>query len=97
MHRKVEFVSRRWNITTRIIIASFVSYVLVNLIGITFVSISSQQMNEAILSASLLSFPFYVLIIMWTFSGSNIKRIFFVQTGLIIILAIFNFLIVSYP
>lgn len=81
----------------RIFTASIVSYIFVNSIAIAFVMIFPQMINEAILSVTLLSFPFYVLIIMWTFSDSNIKRIFFIQAGLIVMLIIFNFLMVSYP
>ena len=85
-----KMVATNRNLIGRIILASVGGYVLVNLISIVFSRISPQPINESILTASLLSFSIYIVIILWTFTDSNIKRICVIQFGLILGLTAFT-------
>jgi len=89
MQRKLN--RRLVSVVTRVVVASVVSYALVNLLGMAFVSMSYQPINEAIMSASLLSFPLYTLIIVWVFADPNLKRILLIQFWLIVSLVLVRY------
>lgn len=83
MKQKVD-ANYRWKITWRVMLAIIGGYVLTNQISILLSLLLPIPKSDAVMTALLLSFIVYSVIVIWVFSVSSLKKVLWGMTGAIL-------------